>query len=116
MKILVKAIVENEPYHLDLTMIAGNAGLQRPITHTRVQKPGIALAGFRQSVRSDRVQIFGKTEIAYLNHLKEAGTTRGDQARRFREQKGRLRTHQLCAIVTHARAARTLMLKIFISS
>ena len=79
MKILVKAIVENEPYHLDLTMIAGNAGLQRPITHTRVQKPGIALAGFRQSVRSDRVQIFGKTEIAYLNHLKEAGTTRGDQ-------------------------------------
>ena len=78
MKILVKAIVENEPYHLDLTMIAGNAGLQRPITHTRVQKPGIALAG-RQSVRSDRVQIFGKTEIAYLNHLKsrnDAGRSR----------------------------------------
>ena len=71
MKILVKAIIENEPYHLDLTLVAGKAGLQRPITHTRVQKPGIALAGFRQSVRSDRVQIFGKTEIAYLNHLDE---------------------------------------------
>jgi len=79
-KILVKAIIENEPYHLDLTLVAGKAGLQRPITHTRVQKPGIALAGFRESVRSDRVQIFGKTEIAYLNHLDEPARRASIQA------------------------------------
>lgn len=39
------------------------------ILHPRVQKPGLALAGYYKYLNKDRLQIFGKTEIGYLKQL-----------------------------------------------
>lgn len=39
------------------------------ILHPRVQKPGLALAGYLKYLDKNRVQVFGNTEIGYLEHL-----------------------------------------------
>lgn len=41
------------------------------ILHPRVQKPGLALAGYFKYLDKDRLQIFGNTEIGYLKHLEK---------------------------------------------
>jgi HPr kinase/phosphorylase len=50
-------------------LLAGEAGLSRPITSPRIQKPGLALAGFSRYVREGRVQVLGKSEVAFLAEL-----------------------------------------------
>ena len=42
------------------------------ILHPRVQKPGLALAGYFKYLDKDRLQIFGNTEMGYLKHLEKA--------------------------------------------
>ena len=69
MKILAKALREDTQFNLGLELLAGAAGLGRVIDHPRVQKPGLALAGFVQSIRPNRLQILGRTEIEYLKTL-----------------------------------------------
>jgi HPr kinase/phosphorylase len=54
---------------LRLTLVAGETGLSRQITIHRIQKPGLALAGFVRQVHPERVQVLGATEIAYLETL-----------------------------------------------
>ncbi len=54
---------------LRLVLLAGESGLGRRITFHRVQKPGLALAGFVRQVQPERVQILGATELAYLASL-----------------------------------------------
>jgi len=54
---------------LDLTCIAGRAGLGRPITVPDLNRPGLALAGFYESFAHTRLQIFGRGEHAYLDTL-----------------------------------------------
>ena len=51
---------------LELTSLTPKVGLKRKITRPRIQKPGLALAGFTKHVYSDRVQVFGLTEVDYL--------------------------------------------------
>ena len=67
--IAVTAIHEDQSFNLEVSLIAGRAGLDRVIEHPRVQKPGIALAGYIDSVRPNRVRVLGKTEIRYLESL-----------------------------------------------
>jgi HPr kinase/phosphorylase len=43
-----------------------------PITNPRVQKPGLALAGFLPSVKPGRVQVLGATEAGFLRSLPDA--------------------------------------------
>ena len=69
MKLLTKSLLDDTDFNLDLKLLAGAAGLSRIITHPRVQKPGLALAGFLESIRPHRIQVLGKTELAYLNKL-----------------------------------------------
>ena len=52
-----------------LTLIAGAAGTSRPLRHPRVQKSGLALAGHYYGVVPTRVQVFGETELSYLDSL-----------------------------------------------
>lgn len=56
-------------YDLRLTLLAGNEGLGRRISSTRVQKPGLALAGFLEHLHPERVQVFGNTEMSFLATL-----------------------------------------------
>ena len=51
---------------LRLVLLAGESGLGRRIGVNRVQKPGLALAGFVSQVQPERVQILGATELSYL--------------------------------------------------
>src|SRR5262249_55451428 len=54
---------------LGLKLIAGEGGLDRRIDWPRVQKPGLAVAGFLPYVKPNRVQILGESEFDYLKTL-----------------------------------------------
>lgn len=56
--------------YLDLELLAGENGLDsRMISSPRIQKPGLALAGFLPYVKDGRIQILGESEYAYLQTL-----------------------------------------------
>jgi len=60
---------------LALRVVAGGAGLVRQITNPRLQKPGLALAGFLEYVKPGRVQVIGFSEAQYLATLPAATVT-----------------------------------------
>ena len=52
---------------LEFEVIAGSSGLkERRITNPRIQKPGLALAGYLPYVKAGRLQILGESEYDYL--------------------------------------------------
>lgn len=51
---------------LEVTVVAGKPGLSRTITVPRIQKPGLALAGWPEQLHPHRVLVLGGTEIEYL--------------------------------------------------
>ncbi len=57
---------------LGLEIVAGLEGLDRRVTADSIQKPGLALAGFRDMFKPGRVQVLGRTEIDYLWSLEPA--------------------------------------------
>lgn len=57
---------------LKLTVLSGEAHLDNQITHPRVQKPGLAFAGYYAYVKPGRVQIVGESELEYLSTLPAA--------------------------------------------
>jgi len=52
-----------------LRVVAGEEGLERPLSHPRIQKSGLVFAGHLHGVVPSRVQIFGETELTYLETL-----------------------------------------------
>jgi HPr kinase/phosphorylase len=63
--------------HLGAEVIAGAAGLQtREITNPRIQKPGLALAGYLPYVKPGRLQILGESEYEYLATLGDGEASR----------------------------------------
>jgi len=58
--------------HLELTLVAGRAGFWRNIGSSKVQRPGLALTGFMEHFRADRLQVVGFSEVAYLGSLEES--------------------------------------------
>jgi HPr kinase/phosphorylase len=69
MSLLVKALNDDEDFDLQLRLLAGESGLDREIRDPRVQKSGLAIAGFVDFVHVGRVQVLGGAEIAYLESL-----------------------------------------------
>lgn len=67
--ISVEEILNNK--ELKLSVIAGKEGIFNEINYSKVQKPGLAIAGFTKYIRKGRVQIIGLSENEYLNSLKE---------------------------------------------
>ncbi len=55
---------------LDLQVVAAAEGLSNQIEHPRIQKPGLALAGYYDYIRDGRLQILGASEINYAATLK----------------------------------------------
>ena len=70
--IKVSRLLEESDYDLQLSLVAGEAGVGRKISSPRIQKPGLALTGFTEHLHSGRVQVFGNTEISYLRTLPES--------------------------------------------
>ncbi len=69
----VRELVTDRRLGVNLRRVAGEAGLDRPIRHPRVQKPGLALAGHFYGVVPSRVQVLGETELSYLDALSGEG-------------------------------------------
>jgi len=69
MSISVSELLQDEEYGLKLEIKAGHRGLNKKITIPRIQKPGLALIGDTSNLHAGRVQVFGKSEINYLNSL-----------------------------------------------
>jgi HPr kinase/phosphorylase len=67
--ITVGFLFEGNRTRLHLKMAAGSGGLGKEIRDKNVHRPGLALAGYVQLFRYDRVQIFGNTEMRYLEQL-----------------------------------------------
>jgi len=51
---------------LALELLAGEEGLDNLIDRPRIQKPGLALAGFLEYIHPGRLQILGKSEMTFL--------------------------------------------------
>ena len=71
-QISVADLLAEEPLSEGATVLAGGPGLERRLTHPRVQKNGLALVGHATGIVPTRVQVLGQTEISYLNTLSEA--------------------------------------------
>lgn len=54
---------------LELTLVAGEAGLAKEIAVPRPQKPGLALLGDTSKLYPKRIQVLGRSEIQYLENL-----------------------------------------------
>jgi HPr kinase/phosphorylase len=67
--VVVQELEECKDRHLALTLMAGRKGLGKRITHSQIQKMGLALTGFIQFVDPQRLQIIGNTELAYFKTL-----------------------------------------------
>ncbi len=54
---------------LELKCLAVEEGLAREVWTAQIQKPGLLLTGLMEGLYSDRVQVLGVAEVAYLNSL-----------------------------------------------
>jgi HPr kinase/phosphorylase len=88
--VTVREFISVPSLGLDLEVLQGQDGLENEIRSARVQKLGMAVAGFAGTVHSDRVQIIGSSEVNYLRAL-------GSDERMAAIQ--RLRKHRICCIV-----------------
>lgn len=70
--IKVAQLLEEGGENLRLRLVAGGAGLDRRITHDRVQKHGLVLAGFFKHIHPERIEVFGNTELEYFAGLSPA--------------------------------------------
>src|SRR5918998_3830787 len=68
--ISVRDFVAGAPAALALRVLAGAGGCEaRRISSPRIQKLGLALAGFTNYIHAGRVQIVGQSEIWFLGQL-----------------------------------------------
>jgi len=69
-KITINQLLESEEIY-DLQLVARNpeAEYSRVISHYRIQKHGLAFAGFTKYLDQERIQLIGKTETEYLKSL-----------------------------------------------
>lgn len=69
-QITVSEFLSHAPPRLELTILAGAGGAStRQINSARIQKLGLALAGFTHYIHTGRLQIVGQSEIWYLGQL-----------------------------------------------
>lgn len=70
--ITIEEFVSSAPEELKLTILTGAGGIrERKITSPRIQKLGLALAGFTHYIHQGRVQLVGQSEILYIKQLSQ---------------------------------------------
>jgi HPr kinase/phosphorylase len=67
--VTVAELLAREARGLGLRLLAGRKGLRREVLLSRVQRPGLALAGHAGYIQYGRVQIIGGSEMGYLGKL-----------------------------------------------
>jgi HPr kinase/phosphorylase len=69
-KITIKNFIENSPGEMNFEVLTGEKSLEKySIDSPRIQKLGLALAGFAHYIHQGRLQIIGHSETAYLKQL-----------------------------------------------
>jgi HPr kinase/phosphorylase len=70
LSISISELIEKAPAILSLEVIAGAKGVEtHSLTSARIQKLGLALAGFMHYIHLGRLQFVGQSEIWYLEQL-----------------------------------------------
>jgi HPr kinase/phosphorylase len=64
MEITVRKLLQDPM--LGLRVGAGESGLDRPVTTAELNRPALELTGYFAAFRSERIQIFGNGEVAYI--------------------------------------------------
>jgi len=68
----ISDILERRQKSLDLTLLAGEAGMSGEINSADISSPGLVLAGFTDRFPHHRMQVLGETEIMFLRSLEES--------------------------------------------
>ncbi len=71
-KLTVRELIEEKRQSLQLDVLTGDVGLDRPITEPEISSPGLVLAGYMARFAAKRLYVLGETEIAFLRSLKPA--------------------------------------------
>ena len=95
-RITVRELLASPGVSLELRIVAGESGLDRPLRHPRVQKSGLALVGHFHGLVPARIQVFGETEMSYLDSL--------DSQTRSRAARGLFSLGLSCVVLTGGRA------------
>ena len=69
----VAQLYEQQKDALSLELLSESSDSKVPITLSDINRPGMALMGFTENFLAERIQIFGRTEIAYCLTLDEKG-------------------------------------------
>src|SRR5665647_3175061 len=65
----IQELLTDNQYGLCLSLLTGAEGLSHRISSSRIQKPGLALAGYFEHLHPERLQVLGNTEISYLQQI-----------------------------------------------
>lgn len=71
-RVSVAELLKEQGEPLKMSVLAGEAGLERYIDHPRVEKPSLAFAGYLDRLNDYRLQVVGQSELGYLATLPEA--------------------------------------------
>ncbi|MFW6198944.1 MAG: hypothetical protein ACOC8K_00080, partial [Gemmatimonadota bacterium] len=70
-EITVEELFRSKGETLALSLLTPDTSLERPVADPDVTSPGLALAGFTTRFPEGRIQVFGETEMTYLDTLDE---------------------------------------------
>lgn len=71
-EITVRDFFDSKKKDLALSLITEPESLNKKLVSPHVNRPGLALAGYLEVFSAERVQVFGETEVRYLQSLQEA--------------------------------------------
>jgi len=92
----IQELVTATQKELSIKLVAGQKGMDRIIRVSEINRPGLALAGYFEYFRPERIQVFGQGESSFLQTM--------DNARRLEILTRIFRSAELpCILITHGR-------------
>ena len=70
-ELTVREFAASPEFRNILTLIEGHDGQDNEVKVPYVQRAGLALTGFKDFMNKDQIQVFGRTEISYIEQLNE---------------------------------------------
>jgi HPr kinase/phosphorylase len=67
----IELLLKRKRQSLALELLTDPPGLDRVVNRPDISSPGLVLTGFTERFPSDRIQVLGETEVAFLNSLDE---------------------------------------------
>jgi HPr kinase/phosphorylase len=68
-ELTVRQFYDQQKEALQMTLVGGEAGLDRIIREPTVNRPGLAMAGFNRYFAHKRIQVIGNAEYSFLRQL-----------------------------------------------